>query len=168
MPKRKIARTLGIDRKSVDRHLRALKSKGATPEEALTTEVLTGSESSKGANALTGSEPLENIPGTQPNFPAQAASTRSECAAFHDLILAKIEQGLSSTRIYQDLVTEHGFSAKYHSVRRYVNRLTSSKQLPVRRIEVEPGYEMQIDYGQGARCRDHTGSFVRLISSVWY
>ncbi len=42
-------------------------------------------------------------------------------------------------------------------VRRYVNRLTSSKQLPVRRIEVEPGYEMQIDYGQGARCRDHTG-----------
>ncbi len=119
--------------------------------------MLTGSESSKGANALTGSEPLENIPGTQPNFPAQAASTRSECAAFHDLILAKIEQGLSSTRIYQDLVTEHGFSAKYHSVRRYVNRLTSSKQLPVRRIEVEPGYEMQIDYGQGARCRDHTG-----------
>ncbi len=69
MPKRKIARTLGIDRKSVDRHLRALKSKGATPEEALTTEVLTGSESSKGANALTGSETLENILGHSQTSP---------------------------------------------------------------------------------------------------
>ncbi len=63
MPKRKIARTLGIDRKSVDRHLRALKSKGATPEEALTTEVLTGSESSKGPMRSPGRNPWKTFLG---------------------------------------------------------------------------------------------------------
>ena len=44
MTKRKIARTLGINRKSVDRHLAGAQSKGATVEEALTGEAPTGSE----------------------------------------------------------------------------------------------------------------------------
>jgi transposase len=71
--------------------------------------------------------------------------------------MVKIEQGLTAQRIYQDLVSEYGFSAKYHSVRRFVGNLLESKELPVRRIEVAAGQEMQIDYGQGARCMDHTG-----------
>ncbi len=62
--------------------------------------------------------------------------------------MAKIEQGLTAQRIYQDLVTDYAFTAKYHSVRRYVSSLLDSKVLPVRRIEVEAGQEMQIDYGQ--------------------
>ena len=33
---------------------------------------------------------------------------------------------------------EHGFSAKYHSVRRYVRRLLKKTELPVRRLEVDP------------------------------
>ena len=49
--KRKIARTLGIDRKSVDRHLAEIQSKGAISQEAPT-----GSDASKGAKALTVSE----------------------------------------------------------------------------------------------------------------
>ena len=51
MSKRKIALTLGIDRKSVDRHLAEIQSKGAISQEAPT-----GSDASKGAKALTGSE----------------------------------------------------------------------------------------------------------------
>jgi transposase len=78
---------------------------------------------------------------------------------YHELIVAKIEQGLTAQRIYQDLVADHDFSAKYPSVRRYVGKLTSSQELPVRRMEVEPGQEMQIDYGQGVRCKDHTGKY---------
>ncbi len=38
MPKRQIARTLGIDRKSIDRHLAELKAKGASQAEAPTGE----------------------------------------------------------------------------------------------------------------------------------
>ena len=49
--KRMTARTLGIDRKSVDRHLADIQSKGAICQEAPT-----GSDALKGAKALTGSE----------------------------------------------------------------------------------------------------------------
>lgn len=55
MSKRKTARTLGIDRKSVDRHLAGIQSKGAISQAARIGEAPTGSEASKGAKALTGS-----------------------------------------------------------------------------------------------------------------
>ena len=56
---------------------------------------------------------------------------------------------------------EQGFSGKYHSVRRYVRRLSQQSELAFRRIEVEPGQEMQVDYGTGARCRDQEGKLCR-------
>jgi DNA-binding CsgD family transcriptional regulator len=51
MSKRKIARTLGIDRKSVDRHLAGIQSKGASLEKASTGESPTGSDNPKGAKS---------------------------------------------------------------------------------------------------------------------
>jgi hypothetical protein len=66
------------------------------------------------------------------------------------VILAKLEQGLSATRIYQDLVAEHGFGAKYHSVRRFVRQLGQATPLPFRRMECAPGEEAQVDFGRGA------------------
>jgi hypothetical protein len=48
MSNRQVARTLGINRKSVDRHLTAIRSKGATATEAPTGETLTGAHDSKG------------------------------------------------------------------------------------------------------------------------
>jgi transposase len=156
MTKRRIARTLGINRKSVDRHLAAVQSKGAISHEALTGEAPTGMESSKGAKAPTGSE-VSHPENQAPKRESQEVQSRSECARYHDQIVAGIEQGLTAQRIYQDLTLDSGFTAKYHSVRRYVGRLANTKELPVRRMEVEAGQEMQIDYGQGARCMDHTG-----------
>jgi hypothetical protein len=157
MCRRQIARTIDINRKSVDRHLASLESKGASGPEAPIGKAPTGSEVSKGAKALTGS----GDPISEPQAPKVESSTavnsRSECARYREQIIAKIEQGLTAQRIYQDLVSDYGFTAKYHSVRRFVGTLVSCKDLPVRRIEVEAGQEMQIDYGQGARCMDHTG-----------
>ena len=159
MSKRKIARTLGIDRKSVDRHLAEIQSKGAISQEAPIGEAPTGSDASKGAKALTGSEASDRS-GIEPLKPAPKPDrSRSQCSQFKQQILAKIEQGLTAQRIYQDLVSDYGFMAKYHSVRRYVSALLESKELPVRRMEVAAGQEMQIDYGQGARCKDHTGQW---------
>jgi len=54
--------------------------------------------------------------GAPPSPPVQP----SRCEPFREIILAKLEQGLSAQRIYQDLVREHGFAANYHSVRRFV------------------------------------------------
>ncbi len=63
--------------------------------------------------------------------------------------------------IYQDLQQEHGFPGKYSSVRRFVEQLVERKELPFRRLEVEPGYEMQVDYGTGARCEAPDGKLHR-------
>ncbi len=58
--------------------------------------------------------------------------------------------GLSAQRIYQDLTAEHGFGGGYDAVKRFVRRLLTTSQLPVRRMETQPGQELQVDFGQGA------------------
>jgi len=72
------------------------------------------------------------------------------CEPFRELIQTKLEQGLSAKRIHQDLVSEHDFAARYHSVRRFVRRLRRARPLPFRRMECEPGAEAQVDFGKGA------------------
>jgi transposase len=153
MTERRIARTLGISRKAVRRHLGRDRSKDtkAPPGKAPT-----GSGDPKETKAPTGSAALDS---TLPSTPVE--SSRSLCAAYAEAILAKLEQGLTAQRIYQDLHDEQGFSGKYHSVRRYVRRLSQQSELAFRRIEVEPGQEMQVDYGTGARCQDQGGKLCR-------
>src|SRR5262249_40145302 len=73
----------------------------------------------------------------------------SLCEPWRQVILAKLEAGLTAQRIYQDLVSEHGFSGKYHSVRRFVRRLGQNAPLPFRRMECAPGEEAQVDFGTG-------------------
>jgi len=81
---------------------------------------------------------------------SRPASQTSKCEPFREVIKAKIDQGLSAKRIYQDLVSEYGFGAKYHSVRRFVRRLGRTHPLPFRRMECAPGEEAQVDFGTGA------------------
>jgi len=76
--------------------------------------------------------------------------SRSECEPWRDEILRKLEQGLTAQRIWQDLFEEHGFKAKYHSVRRYVAKLQQKTPQLVRRMEVAAGEEAQVDFGTGA------------------
>ncbi len=76
--------------------------------------------------------------------------SRSECDAWREDIIRKLEQGLTAQRIWQDLVDEYGFSAKYHSVRRYVSKLQKKTPQLVRRMEVAAGAEAQVDFGTGA------------------
>ncbi len=113
----------------------------------------------KGQRAPTGSESVKAALGTASEPVKVDVRSRSECVGFHEQIVTKIELGLTAQRIYQDLVADHGFTAKYHRCAAMWLRQTGSKELPVRRMEVEPGQEMQIDYGQGARCQDHTGKY---------
>jgi transposase len=79
-----------------------------------------------------------------------ATGPASDCEPFRELILEKIEQGLSAVRIHQDLGEESGFAASYHSVRRFVGRLRKRSELPFRRLETLPGEEAQVDFGSGA------------------
>ena len=75
---------------------------------------------------------------------------RNACDAFRDLIVQKLELGLSGVRIWQDLREECDFSASYSSVRRFLQSLAQQQPLPFRRLETAPGEEAQVDFGMGA------------------
>ena len=80
-----------------------------------------------------------------------------------------VGQGLAAQRIYQDLVTEHGFGHAYDSVKRYVRKLRAASPLAFRRLECEPGSEAQVDFGTGApvvegRCRRRPYVFRFVLS----
>ncbi len=75
---------------------------------------------------------------------------RSRCEPYRPIIRTKLDQHLSAQRIYQDLVTEHGDTGSYDSVKRFVRRLTAGAPLPMRRVECPPGTEAQVDFGTGA------------------
>jgi transposase len=74
---------------------------------------------------------------------------RSACEPYRQVILEKLEQGLSGQRIFQDLRAE-GFQHEYSSVRRFVAKLRGTRPLPFRRMECEAGEEAQVDFGTGA------------------
>jgi len=119
--RRRIARELGVHRKTVASYLGEAKRPFST----------TGSgedESAKAAISTAGS----------------AAGRVSLCREFLPTITASVNAGLSATRIYQDLVDDHGFSGSYESVKRCVRNLAKQLELPHRRLECAAG-------GRGAR-----------------
>ena len=81
--------------------------------------------------------------------PSEREGGRSACEPYRQVILEKLELGLSAQRIYQDLVAD-GFDHEYHSVRRFVAKLRRTSPLPFRRMECEAGEEAQVDFGTGA------------------
>lgn len=99
-------------------------------------------ETPAGGQAEEGPKPAKALAGNQ--------RSRSACEPLRGVILEKLDKGLSAQRIWQDLVSEHGFAGSYCAVQRYVCKLGASRFLPFRRMECEPGQEAQIDFGKGA------------------
>jgi transposase len=104
-----------------------------------------------------GSPPTGPETQTDATAPIVRPGPQSECEPFREVIQTKVEQGLSAQRIYQDLIADHGFTSKYPSVRRFIARLLGTRELPVRRMEVLPGEEAQIDFGTAALVKTPEG-----------
>src|ERR1700738_4155878 len=64
---------------------------------------------------------------------------KSQCEPLAEVIMAKVEVGLSAQRIYQDLVGKSGFTDSYQSVKRFVRKLRSIQPQRVWRLECQPG-----------------------------
>lgn len=135
---RRIARELRIDRGTVAKYIRQAKTAAGGQNQP---NLPTGSD---------GQNP--------PNPPTGSSGPASRSQAFHDQILIGLETGLSAQRIWQDLRDEYGFGGAYDSVKRYVARLQTATPQPFRRMECEPGQEVQIDFGQGAPIVEPEGS----------
>ena len=110
---RRIAEQLGISRKAVRNHLGRNGSKDTKAPHRVGAHRFRAAKGYQGAHRLWRPDP------PMVRYRNQPVTARS----FHELILVKLEQGLDAARIYQDLTNDHGFSSKYHSVRRYVAKL---------------------------------------------
>jgi transposase len=164
---RRIAKELGLHRDTVARHIQLAEgtAKPARAPLGSAEELLIcpdskpapaaeGAPTAKPASAeggASGSKPAppEGAPIGCPACQWDKHRQPSLCEPWRQVILDKLEAGLTAQRIYQDLVREHGFAAKYHSVRRFVRRLGEGRPLPFRRMECAPGEEAQVDFGRG-------------------
>lgn len=94
----------------------------------------------KAANPTTG-------PGSKPAKVTTGPLSAAE--PYRPVIEAGVAKGLTAQRIWQDLRVEHGFSASYSSVKRYVRRLRRSRPEVADVMEHPPGEEAQVDFFQG-------------------
>jgi transposase len=123
-------------------------SGGATPA--------TGAEMSTDLAPLNAAitEPVSADPAPAPLSPSRAPSA-SACEPFRELIAEALDRGRNAMAIWQDLVDDHGFAARYASVRRFVVTLRGRTPVEARVIiTTAPGEEGQADYGEGPMVRD--------------
>lgn len=97
-----------------------------------------------------------------PGAPSRAPCA-SACEPYRELIGEALGRGRNAMAIWQDLVDDHGFTARYASVRRFVRQLRASPTDEARVvITTAPGEEAQVDYGDGPMVRDPgTGKYRR-------
>ena len=89
------------------------------------------------------------------------APSASACEIYREVIAAALARGRNAMAIWQDLVDDHGFPARYASLRRSVRSLRDAPTAEARVvITTAPGEEAQVDYGEGPMVRDPaTGAY---------
>lgn len=98
-----------------------------------------------------------------PPMPTGAPSA-SACEPFREVIEQALGRGRNAMAIWQDLVDDHGFQARYSSVKRFVQQVRGTKPSEARVvIATEAGEEAQVDYGgKGPMARyPRTGKYKR-------
>ena len=134
---------------------------GVPPEPATTEGVSTDSRPAKPATTGEVSTDPERAPGPPG---AGRAPSASACEPFQEVIADALGRGRNAMAIWQDLVDDHGFSAGYASVKRFVLKVRGSTPVEARVvITTAPGEEGQVDYGEGPMVRNEaTGKYKRM------
>jgi transposase len=147
---RRIAKELGVHRDTVARHIRerAAPSKQAGAPLGFLQATEADPPAPSAPDNIAEAQP-DGAPGVSATSAVDSERQPSLCEPWRQIILDKLDAGLCAQRIYQDLVSDHGFAGKYHSVRRFVRRLCQSRPLPFRRMECAAGEEAQVDFGTG-------------------
>jgi len=153
-PLRQIERATGVRRETVSAYLKAadipVRGRGrpgaGPPKPAISTGVSTDSPPG-----------LAEVP-----RPGRGPSV-SACEPYREVIEEALGRGRNAMAIWQDLVDDHGFTARYASVRRFVRKLQAKAPVEARVvITTAPGEEGQVDYGEGPMVRHpDTGKYRR-------
>jgi transposase len=137
--RRRIARELGINRRTVGKYI-ASKASNCT---------ISTAGAGIDSKEVTNSKCTISTTG--------APGRKSSCLKYHNYIEERIKKELTAQRIYQDLICEKSFPGSYESVKRYVRKISDTCVLPFRRMETEPGMEVQVDYGTGRMVTNSEG-----------
>jgi len=112
----------------------------------------------KPANEVTPDREAKPAKEVTPDFIApflRKPTVPSVCEAYRDLIEQALDRGRNGKAIWQDLVSEHGFTGSYQAVKRFVHKLRGPQRPePAGIILTAPGEEAQVDYGSGPMVRD--------------
>ena len=163
---RRIEAATGVRRETVGGYLRAagigVRGRGRPGERAAKAAIPLGVSTDPAAPHPAISAGVSTDSGVR--GPTRAPSV-SACEPYRELIAAAVGRGRTAVAIYQDLVDDHGFTAKYASVRRFVVRLRGATPVEARVvITTAPGDEGQVDYGgTGPMVRDpQSGKYKRV------
>jgi hypothetical protein len=146
---RRIERALAVRRETISGYLKAagieVRGRGRPSESkakpAISVEVSTDSGRPKPATrAEVSTDPGGPVP------PGRAPSA-SACEPYREIIAEALARGRNAVAIWQDLVDDHGFVARYASVRWFVQALRGATPVEAREvITTAPGD----DYGESA------------------
>jgi len=171
---RAVARELGIDRSTVQRHVQQWREEQSKP--TIATPGTEGDAESNPAISTPGTEPsgesaADSKPAiSTPGMERSQSGRPSLCEPFRQRIEEDLEEGLTAQRIYQDLVCESDFSGSYQSVKRFARSLRGHNPKRFHRLESLPGEEAQVDFGSGPRIPQPDGrwrksSIFRIVLS---
>jgi transposase len=163
---RQIERRTGVRRETISEYLKAagvpVRARGGRPRAwpppnpATTPGVSTDSRANPATTEKVSTDPAGTLPTRAPSA--------SACEIYREVITDALTHGRNAMAIWQDLVDDHGFSAKYASVRRFVLKLRGATP-PEARVVITTGLgeEGQVDYGEGPMVRDPvTGKYRRV------
>ena len=163
---RQIQRRTGVRRETISDYLKAagipVRARGGRPRAwpppnpATTLGVSTDSPSNPATTTGVSTDPAATASPTR-------APSASACEIYRAVITDALGRGRNAMAIWQDLVDDHGFAAKYASVRRFVAALRGGTPPEARVvIPTSPGVESQVDYGDGPMVRwPETGLYRR-------
>jgi transposase len=158
---RRIEQATGVRRETAGAYLKAAgiavrppgawgRREPATPAN----EAIPDLSQAKPANEVT-TDPGGQIPqdqGLQPSSPRPSASA---CQPYRDTIELGVSRGRNAMAIWQDMVSQYGFSGGYQTVKRFVRKLSGPQQpQAVGIILTAAGEEAEVDYGTGPMVRD--------------
>src|SRR5712691_650836 len=159
---RRIEQATGVRRETIGGYLKAagivVRGRGrpreSKPKPAISVEVSTDSGAPNPAiSALVSTDGPPATPATRaevstdsaPVPPPGRAPSASACEPYRELIAEALGRGRNAMAIWQDLVDDHGFTARYASVRRFVLTIRGASSPEARVvITTAPGE----DYGE--------------------
>src|SRR5688500_8359175 len=118
----RIAQATGVHRVTVGEYLRAagiaVRGRGR-PSEGPAKPTISGGVVSTDPT----SKPTFSTPKVSTDWAPARRPSPSACEPYRELIVDAVGRGRNAVAIYQDLVEDHGFTAQYASVKRFVAKL---------------------------------------------